>query len=226
MRQPGDNRSQRVEPHLAVVLRDRDAGVDRRFPGGDRHVRRVHDEDGPRKHRGAGARIRKRREFREDLRHLVAAFPAAHEYDDVRFGVLGQRLLAERRAEKYIADVVSAGANPNYQQFYRAKALSPIKPTLLLSENTDPSKWFEGKHQGFIADELFDLCQQVRAAMVVHRSKPSEMRTYLLHDRLYCARCIANKPTGLVDDNYGRMRPYYHNQREAAFYRCLAHDRG
>jgi len=56
-------------------------------------------------------------------------------------------------------------------------------------------EWFEGKHHGFISDELFDRCQQVRAGMVVHRSKPSEMRTYLLHDRLYCARCIANKPT-------------------------------
>ncbi len=86
--------------------------------------------------------------------------------------------------------------------------------------------WFEGKHHGFISDELFDLCQQVRAGMVVHRSKPTEMRTYLLHDRVYCARCIANKPTGLVDDNYGRMRAYYHNQREMSFYRCLAHDRG
>lgn len=86
--------------------------------------------------------------------------------------------------------------------------------------------WFEGKHHGFISDELFDLCQQVRAGMVVHRSKPTEMRTYLLHDRLYCARCIANKPAGLIDDNYGRMRPYYHNQRDTSFYRCLAHDRG
>src|SRR5687768_3129968 len=35
---------------------------------------------------------------------------------------LGQRLLSERRAEKYLADVVSSGANPNYQQFYLAKA--------------------------------------------------------------------------------------------------------
>ena len=37
---------------------------------------------------------------------------------------IGQKLLAERRAEKYLADVVSAGANPNYQQFYPAKALA------------------------------------------------------------------------------------------------------
>ena len=31
---------------------------------------------------------------------------------------LGQRLLTERRADKHLADVVSSGANPNYQQFY------------------------------------------------------------------------------------------------------------
>jgi ABC-type glycerol-3-phosphate transport system substrate-binding protein len=55
---------------------------------------------------------------------------------------LGQRLLAERRAEKYLADVVSAGANPNYQQFYQAKALDPIKPALILPEVTDQTKWY------------------------------------------------------------------------------------
>jgi iron(III) transport system substrate-binding protein len=60
---------------------------------------------------------------------------------------LGPRLLAERRAEKYIADVVSSGANPNYQQFYLAKALDPIKPALMLPEVTDPSKWYLKKHQ-------------------------------------------------------------------------------
>ena len=60
---------------------------------------------------------------------------------------LGPRLLAERRAEKYLADVVSAGANPNYQQFYPAKALDPIKPTLILPEVTDQAKWYMGKHQ-------------------------------------------------------------------------------
>ena len=60
---------------------------------------------------------------------------------------LGQKLLAERRAEKYLADVVSAGANPNYQQFYPAKALDPIKPALILSEVTDQTKWYLKQHQ-------------------------------------------------------------------------------
>ena len=65
----------------------------------------------------------------------------------VRGNQLGQRLLAERRAEKYIADVVSSGGNPNYQQFYLAKALDPIKPALILPEVTDQTKWYLEKHQ-------------------------------------------------------------------------------
>ncbi|MBM4297448.1 MAG: hypothetical protein FJ143_06880, partial [Deltaproteobacteria bacterium] len=60
---------------------------------------------------------------------------------------LGPRLLAERRADKFIADVSSTGANPNYQQFYLAKALDPIKPALILPEVTDQSKWYLKKHQ-------------------------------------------------------------------------------
>jgi ABC-type Fe3+ transport system substrate-binding protein len=60
---------------------------------------------------------------------------------------LGQRLLSERRAEKYLADVVSSGANPSYQQFYLAKALDPITPALILPEVTDQTKWYLKKHQ-------------------------------------------------------------------------------
>ncbi|HXV79628.1 MAG TPA: extracellular solute-binding protein [Candidatus Binatia bacterium] len=59
---------------------------------------------------------------------------------------IGQRIAAERRGEKHLADVVSAGANPNYQQFYRGKMLEPIKPTLILPEVLDQTKWYEGKH--------------------------------------------------------------------------------
>ena len=60
---------------------------------------------------------------------------------------LGQRLLSERRAEKYLADVVSSGANPNYQVFYPPKALAPIKAALILPEVVDQTKWYLNKHQ-------------------------------------------------------------------------------
>jgi ABC-type Fe3+ transport system substrate-binding protein len=59
---------------------------------------------------------------------------------------IGQRLLAERRAEKFLADVVSAGGVTTYQQLHPAKVFDPIKPALILPEVTDPSKWYLGKH--------------------------------------------------------------------------------
>ncbi|HEX2226640.1 MAG TPA: ABC transporter substrate-binding protein, partial [Candidatus Binatia bacterium] len=53
---------------------------------------------------------------------------------------------AERRAGKFLADVVSAGGVTTYQQLHVAKVFDPIKPALLLPEITDTSKWYEGKH--------------------------------------------------------------------------------
>ena len=59
---------------------------------------------------------------------------------------ISQRLLAERRAEKYLADVVSSGGVTTYQQLFPAKVFDPIKPALILPEVTDTSKWYQGKH--------------------------------------------------------------------------------
>jgi len=58
---------------------------------------------------------------------------------------LMNRIAAERRAGKYIADVVSAGAL-NYNVLHKAKALDPIKPAFILPEVKDVSKWWGNKH--------------------------------------------------------------------------------
>lgn len=57
-----------------------------------------------------------------------------------------QRIFAERRAGKYLADVVIHGINPNYIVFHHARVLDPIKPALILPEVVDESKWWRGKH--------------------------------------------------------------------------------
>ncbi len=54
----------------------------------------------------------------------------------------------------------------------------------------------------------------------------SVMRTYVLHDRVYCAHCVSNMPSGLVDENFGKMRPYWDKRREYGYYRCLCKERG
>jgi iron(III) transport system substrate-binding protein len=56
-----------------------------------------------------------------------------------------QRLLAERRAGKFLADVVRLGGGTT-TSLYKAKALEPIGPALMLAEVKDVSKWLDGKH--------------------------------------------------------------------------------
>jgi len=62
-------------------------------------------------------------------------------------GQLGARVLAERRGDKYLADVFSGGANTIHDVLYKAQALEPIKAKLILPEVIDVSKWYEGEHR-------------------------------------------------------------------------------
>lgn len=58
---------------------------------------------------------------------------------------LMQRILAERRGEKFIPDVYIAGI-ATMVVLHKAKVFDPIKNALILPEVTDESKWWRGKH--------------------------------------------------------------------------------
>jgi len=58
----------------------------------------------------------------------------------------GPRLMAERRADKFLWDVCICGPTTPLTVFYPAKALDPIKNVLSLPEVVDESKWWGGKH--------------------------------------------------------------------------------
>ena len=58
---------------------------------------------------------------------------------------LSQRIMAERRAGKYLADVIVIGVNVS-RELLQAKMLDPVKPMLILPEVVDESKWWRGKH--------------------------------------------------------------------------------
>ena len=60
---------------------------------------------------------------------------------------LAPRIVAERRCEKYLADVYSGGGTSLYQSLYLGKMLDPIKPALILPEVIDPTKWWDGKQK-------------------------------------------------------------------------------
>jgi iron(III) transport system substrate-binding protein len=55
------------------------------------------------------------------------------------------RIMTERRAGKYLTDVVRCGLTSAHS-LYRGKTLQPIDPALYLPEIRDPAKWWQGKH--------------------------------------------------------------------------------
>jgi iron(III) transport system substrate-binding protein len=81
---------------------------------------------------------------------IIAAFSKEFPFIKVqstsgRGGDLVARIVAERRADKYLADVIASGPN-GPRMLYLAKALDPIAPTFILPEVIDTSKWYGLKH--------------------------------------------------------------------------------
>ena len=63
-----------------------------------------------------------------------------------RGNTLAPRVMAERRADKYLVDVYIAGTTTAYEVFYRAKILNSVRAALILPEVIDESKWWLGQH--------------------------------------------------------------------------------
>ena len=59
---------------------------------------------------------------------------------------LAQRMITERRGDKYLADVFNSGGVTTHGQLHAAKVLDPIKPALILPEVTDTAKWYQKQH--------------------------------------------------------------------------------
>ncbi len=58
------------------------------------------------------------------------------------------------------------------------------------------------------------------------RHAVGKVNTYVLGDRVFCARCAVRKPADTADEGYGRMRPGHQVRGDYFFYRCMAHERG
>jgi len=111
------------------------------------------------------------------------------EYPKIRVNLVtggghyASRILSERRANKYLADLVVTGPGSPYYILYRGKFLDPIKPTLILPEVADTSKWWRGKHHYIDPEDkyVFVFMGPVSAGYVYYNSnqvKPSEFKSY------------------------------------------------
>jgi len=135
-------------------------------------------------------------EFQKKYPEIKVTFVGAGEKPPA----LAQRLIAERRANQYLADLYVAGAWTAHSALYKPKALDPIKPVLILPEVVDQTKWWEGRHHYVDADgqyifafngEMF-LTTLYNPALV----KPGEFRSYWdLLDPRWKGKLVGFDPT-------------------------------
>jgi ABC-type Fe3+ transport system substrate-binding protein len=128
---------------------------------------------------------------------------------------VAKRMMAERRADKYLADLYVNGLTTGYNVFYKAKALDPMAPLLVLPEVTDRSKWWQGKHH-YVDPEsqyLFNLNGESRIVFAYNTNlvNPNEIKSYwdVLHPK-WKGKIVAYDPTlGGAGD---AMRFFYHHK--------------
>ncbi len=83
---------------------------------------------------------------------IIAAFTKQYPFIKAvtvtgRVGDLMPRIIAERRAGRFLADLYSGGLGGRaFYDFMRSGVLDPLKPALILPEVTDGSKWLNGEH--------------------------------------------------------------------------------
>ncbi|MCP5099512.1 MAG: hypothetical protein GY943_28485 [Chloroflexi bacterium] len=70
-----------------------------------------------------------------------------------------------------------------------------------------PVKWYDGQHEAFIDEALFNRCMAVRTKRRSHCKATSKYNPYLLRNLIFCHRCLSNPPEGKLFPQYGKMRP-------------------
>ena len=98
-------------------------------------------------------------------------------------GDLTVRMLSERRAGKYLADVYSGTmSGATFYEFYRSGVFNPIKSTLILPEVTGESAWLGGKHHYVDADNYMILYEGNVAGTSIYYNtqsvRPSDFSSY------------------------------------------------
>jgi iron(III) transport system substrate-binding protein len=100
-----------------------------------------------------------------------------------RAPVVGPKLITERRAGKYLADVILTGPGTPYRIYYKNQALDPIGPALILPEVLDESKWWQGRHHYVDAENKYIFIYEatVQGGDLAYNTKlvkPDELKSY------------------------------------------------
>ena len=112
------------------------------------------------------------------------------KYPEIKIGfvggrapVVGPKLITERRAGKYLADVILTGPGTPYRILHKNNALDPIGPALILPEVLDESKWWQGRHHYVDAENRYIFIYEatVQSGDIAYNTqlvKPEELKSY------------------------------------------------
>jgi iron(III) transport system substrate-binding protein len=130
-----------------------------------------------------------------------------------RGNTLGPRIMAERRAGKYLVDVYISGPTTAYEVLYRAKILDSVRAAMILPEVVDESKWYLGQHH-YIDPEnkIFIYLGNVGEYVSYHTKsvEAGEIRSYwdFLHPK-WKGKILSRDPKISGSQRIG-LRMFYH----------------
>jgi iron(III) transport system substrate-binding protein len=135
------------------------------------------------------------------------------------------KILAERRAGRYIADVVGLGSS-NYRILHQqAKMLDPIQPALTLPEVLDVSSWYGGKHRYLDPEGKFVFAYLANASsgQLYYNTglvNPKEFTSYYdLFTPKWKGKIVALDPRPRTEIGTTMQFFYYHPELGASFIR-------
>jgi iron(III) transport system substrate-binding protein len=147
------------------------------------------------------------------------------KYPEIKIGfvggrapVVGPKLITERRAGKYLADVMLTGPGTPYRILYKNNALDPIGPALILPEVLDESKWWQGRHHYVDAENKFIFIYEATVqdgdlAYNTQVVKPEEIRSYWdLLEPKWRGKIVAMDPK--VSGAVSRGIRFFYSQKE------------
>lgn len=114
-------------------------------------------------------------------------------------GVLARKLLTERQAGLYLADVYIGGSTTPITQMKPIGALDPLEPVLILPEAVEPAAWWGGGLRWIDKDRTVLACFTYSAVPLGINAKlvePSEIKSYndLLNPK-WKGKIIIGNPT-------------------------------
>jgi iron(III) transport system substrate-binding protein len=135
------------------------------------------------------------------------------------------KILAERRAGRFLADVVGLGSS-NYRLLHQqAKILEPIQPALMLPEVVDASRWFGGKHR-YLDPEgkyVFAYMANASSGQLYYNNalvNPKELASYYdLFKPKWRGKIVALDPRPRTEIGTTMQFLYYHPELGPSFIR-------